>query len=351
MELVGNSAAIKGVKRLIDQVAKTQANVLILGESGTGKELVARIVHHSSSRHEGPFIPINCAAIPHELLESELFGHEKGSFTGASGMRQGRFELAKHGTLFLDEIGDMPLMMQAKLLRILQEKSFERVGGSTPIKTDVRIISATHKNLMECIRRNEFREDLYYRLNVFPIEIPPLRERKEDIAALINYFIHKFSEGNETIFQKNGFGQTESSKSIDALQFTRDALEFLINYEWPGNVRELANLMERLLILYVGKTVDYSDLSSHYFQPSLQNKLQPLKRDDKAHTVMTAKELPEEGFDLKEYLAHLEYAYIYHVLNEYHGVVSRAAKRLGLRRTTLVEKMKKYGIGRGIITK
>lgn len=322
MELVGNSAAIIGVKRLIDQVAKTEANVLILGESGTGKELVARIVHNSSPRKEGPFVPINCAAIPQELLESELFGHEKGSFTGAIGTRQGRFELAKHGTLFLDEIGDMPLMMQAKLLRVLQEKSFERVGGNISIKTDVRIISATHKNLIDCIRLKEFREDLYYRLNVFPIEIPPLRSRKEDVSVLIKHFAH-------------------------SLEFTRDALEFLINYEWPGNVRELANVMERLMILYVGKTVDYSDLSCQYFQ----NKIQPLKRDDKALTVMTAKELPAAGFDLKEYLAHLEYAYIYHALNEYHGVVSHAAKRLGLRRTTLVEKMKKYGLGRGIITK
>lgn len=328
--LVGQSQAIQGVKHLINQVARSDASVLILGESGTGKELVARIVHQCSHRKEGPFIAVNCAAIPLELLESELFGHEKGSFTGASGLRQGRFELAAGGTLFLDEIGDMPLAMQAKLLRILQERTFERVGGNKPIKTDVRIITATHKNLLESIQEGTFREDLYYRLNVFPIEIPPLRDRKEDIMELVRNFIVQFS-GPE----KN------------TLQFSSDAINFLENYEWPGNVRELSNLIERLMLLYANKMVEISDLSESYFQ----KRITPLRRDDKELTVMAVKDLPIDGFDLKDYLAKLEYAYIYHALDENHGVVSHAAKRLGLRRTTLVEKMRKYGIGRGIIAK
>lgn len=330
MDLVGNSNAIQIVKHLIEQVAHTDANVLILGESGTGKEMVARIVHQSSNRKDGPFIAVNCAAIPLELLESELFGHEKGAFTGATGTRQGRFELAHGGTLFLDEIGDMPLVMQAKLLRVLQERSFERVGGNKPIKACVRVITATHKDLLASIQSNEFREDLYYRLNVFPIEIKPLRERRDDVPILIQHFMQQFQQ-----------------ESIHKIGLTRNAMEFLENYDWPGNVRELANLIERLMILFSGKTVDVSDLSEHYFH----KRTQILKRDDKELTIMTVKDLPTEGFDLKEYLAKLEYSYIYQALNDNRGIVSQAAKRLGLRRTTLVEKMRKFGIGRGIVTR
>lgn len=327
--LVGKSQSIEHLKHLIDQVAKTEATVLILGESGTGKELVARIIHQNSTRKDGPFIPVNCAAIPLELLESELFGHEKGSFTGAHHLRQGRFELAAGGTLFLDEIGDMPLSMQAKLLRILQERCFERVGGNKSIKTNVRIITATHKNLLESIQKGEFREDLYYRLNVFPIEIQPLRERKEDVFALLEHFVEQFKGHHHP-----------------KIEFSQAALEFLENYEWPGNVRELSNLVERLTILFAGKKVELSDLSDQFFQKRIA-----LRRDDKDLTIMAAKDLPMEGFDLKEYLSELEYNYIHQVLNEYQGIVSHAAKRLGLRRTTLVEKMKRYGISRGIITK
>ncbi len=198
LEIIGQSKVIQDVKHLIAQVAKSPANVMILGESGTGKELVARIVHRSSARSQGPFIPVNCAAIPLELLESELFGHEKGSFTGAHITRQGRFEAAHGGTIFLDEIGDMPLVMQAKLLRVLQERNFERVGGNKPIHADVRVIAATHKNLLNCIKEGTFREDLYYRLNVFPIEIPPLRSRREDISILISYFLDQFCLQNNT---------------------------------------------------------------------------------------------------------------------------------------------------------
>ena len=231
--LVGTSRAITKVRELMGQVADKDVNVLITGESGTGKEVIARNLHFHSYRRHKPFVPVNCGAIPAELLESELFGHEKGAFTGAISERQGRFELAKGGTLFLDEIGDMPLHMQVKILRVLQERTFERVGGRKEIKADVRIIAATHRNLEEEIEEGRFREDLFYRLNVFPIEMPPLRERSEDIPLLIN-----------ELFVRN---ETEKRGSI---RLDPAALLALCQYAWPGNVRELVNLVERLTILY-----------------------------------------------------------------------------------------------------
>jgi sigma-54 specific flagellar transcriptional regulator A len=325
LELVGASSPIKMVEHLIRHVAKTSTTVLILGESGTGKELVAHIAHNLSDRAEGPFIPVNCAAIPLELLESELFGHEKGSFTGAYLSRQGRFELAAGGTLFLDEIGDMPLSMQAKLLRVLQEKSFERVGSNKSIKADVRIIAATHKNLEDSMSDGEFREDLYYRLNVFPIEIPPLRDRLEDIPLLIDYFIKKY--------------QAESNNTVE---FEMETLHFLEQYEWPGNVRELSNLIERLIILHPGKKITVQDLPEAFLRTAA-------KRLDKNLTVLTSPELnSKKRFDLKEHLAQLEFSLISQALQDCNGIVARAAKLLGLRRTTLVEKMKKYGMGREV---
>lgn len=326
LELIGVSASIKSVHHLINQVAKTMASILILGESGTGKELVARIAHQLSDRAEGPFVPVNCAAIPLELLESELFGHEKGAFTGAYLSRQGRFEMASGGTLFLDEIGDMPLAMQAKLLRVLQERSFERVGSNKSIKSDVRIIAATHKDLEDSIHDGSFREDLYYRLNVFPIEIPPLRERKEDIQVLIQHFIQLHRE------ETNHF-----------IELTLDSIQLLENYDWPGNVRELSNLIERLTILFFGKTVEASDLPEQFLRASI-------RRNDKNLMVLSTPEFSEakSRFDLKEHLAQLEFNFINRALNESNGIVARAAKKLGIRRTTLVEKMKKYGIGREI---
>lgn len=324
VELVGQSKVIADVQRLIKKVAKTNASVMILGESGTGKELIARIVHQHSERNSGPFIPVNCAAIPFELFESELFGHEKGAFTGAHQTRKGKFELAAGGTLFLDEIGDMPLTMQVKLLRVLQEKTYERVGGNQSLIADVRVISATHQNLSLRIQEGEFREDLYYRLNVFPIQIPPLRERRDDIPILIRHFMEQY-------YQDNGSG----------LALSEEALAFLCQYEWPGNVRELANLVERISILFSGKLLQLSDLSQQFFQT-----MPGSRRLDKDLTILSAKELPEEGFDLKDHLAKLEYTYITQALNEYRGIVSQAARRLGLRRTTLVEKMKKYGMVR-----
>lgn len=323
-ELIGNSKGIQAVRHLVAQVANTQANVLILGESGTGKELIAQLVHQGSDRMQGPFIPVNCAAIPDDLLESELFGHEKGAFTGAHILRQGRFELAAGGTLFLDEIGDMPIAMQAKLLRVLQERQFERIGGSKPIGTNVRVIAATNKNLEASIQLGHFREDLYYRLNVFPIDILPLRDRRDDIPLLLDYFLKQFQDRENT-----------------CVHLSEGALEKLMQYAWPGNIRELANVSERLVILFAGGTIEASDLP----EPILQSQCsyQSNKhRDDKNMTILIGK-----SFKLKEHLLELEMNFIHEALDQYHGVVSHAAKKLGLQRTTLVEKMKKLGITRG----
>jgi len=323
-ELVGKSERIRAVQALIQQVADKPTTALILGESGTGKELIARMIHQLSERKDGPFIAVNCAAIPLDLLESELFGHEKGAFTGAHAARQGRFEVAAGGTLFLDEIGDMPISMQAKLLRVLQEREFERVGGNKSIRVDVRIIAATHKDLRQCLQAGTFREDLYYRLNVFPINLPALRERKEDIGLLIQHFIEKY--------------RAETGHGID---MATDALEFLENYEWPGNVRELANLVERLVIVSSGKTITLNNLPEHFLQPYVV-------RQDNSLTVISNPSFhhPDQRFDLKEHLARLELDLINQALKDSGGVVARAAKRLGLRRTTLVEKMRKYRLGR-----
>ena len=231
--LVGSSEGIRGVRRLIEQVAGADATVLLLGESGTGKEVVARNIHYHSARRYKPFVPVNCGAIPADLLESELFGHERGAFTGAISARRGRFEMADGGTLFLDEIGDMPLAMQVKLLRVLQERTFERVGSNKSVSVDVRIIGATHSDLEESIALGKFRDDLYYRLNVFPIEMPPLRSRTEDLSLLVNDLLVRMEN------EKRG-----------SIRMTPAAMDALGRYPWPGNVRELANLVERLTILY-----------------------------------------------------------------------------------------------------
>ncbi|WP_162511898.1 sigma-54 dependent transcriptional regulator [Aeromonas sobria] len=343
--LVGKGKGIQEVRRLISQVAETDANVLILGESGTGKEVVARAIHELSPRSAGPFVPINCGAIPAELLESELFGHEKGSFTGAVAARRGRFELAQGGTLFLDEIGDMPMPMQVKLLRVLQERLFDRVGGSKPIQADVRIIAATHRDLEAMIRTQGFREDLYYRLNVFPIETPPLRDRINDIPLLLQELLNRHAE------QHHGF-----------IRLTQRAMESLMQYPWPGNVRELSNLLERLLILYPHQIVDVADLPSRYrlLPCELRDERltemderdalaavfqQPIELDHALASPRTM-QLPEEGVNLKEMLADLEVELIRQALESQDGVVARAADLLGMRRTTLVEKMKKYGMSK-----
>ncbi len=355
--LIGQTAAMQSIRFLIKQVAEKDANVLILGDSGTGKEVIARNIHQLSNRAKGPFVPVNCGAIPGELLESELFGHEKGAFTGAISSRKGRFELAQGGTLFLDEIGDMPLQMQVKLLRVLQERTYERVGGSKPIKADVRIIAATHRNLESMIEQNKFREDLYYRLNVFPIESPSLADRKEDLEVLIQEFIARFEQQHQARFN-----------------LTERALESLQQHSWPGNVRELGNLVERLLIMFPNQMVDVHDLPARYcytdeapFVPEYPDEIlerQALndifafndeEEDDQdedfvmSATTMadpTTVMLPPDGIDLKEFLSELEINLIEQALQSCDYVVSRAAEQLNLRRTTLVEKMKKYDLNK-----
>ncbi len=332
--LVGNSPGIQVVRKLIEQVANTDANVLITGESGTGKEVVARNLHYHSARREKPFVPVNCGAIPPDLLESELFGHEKGAFTGAISSRQGRFEMAEGGTLFLDEIGDMPLAMQVKLLRVIQERVFERVGSNKSIKTNVRIIAATHRDLEKEIAEGRFREDLYYRLNVFPIEMPPLRERAEDIPLLIDELI--------TRMEHEGRG---------SVRLTPAAVAALQQHKWLGNVRELANLVERLIIMFPNGVVDVRDLPEKYRKdfnldevPTMEM-AQPATRPNVVD-LSTPVRLPDEGIDLKEHMLNLESSLIKQALDEANGVVAHAARRLNMRRTTLVEKMRKYGLQR-----
>lgn len=331
--LVGNSRKIRLIREQIDQVAKTDANVLILGESGTGKEVVARNLHYHSARRDSPFVPINCGAIPADLLESELFGHEKGAFTGAISARRGRFEVAEGGTLFLDEIGDMSMHMQVKLLRVLQERTFERVGSNKTVNADVRIVAATHRNLEEAIAEGRFREDLYYRLNVFPIEMPPLRERKDDIALLINEIITRLEH------EKRG-----------SVRLTPAAIMALAEYQWPGNVRELANLVERLVIMHPFGVVDVADLPEKFqVHIPVSASSQAASMDDGIDAAMDIAQvprLPREGIDLKTHLNLMERHLIEQALEDSGGIVAHAANRLKLRRTTLVEKLRKYGLQR-----
>jgi sigma-54 specific flagellar transcriptional regulator A len=331
--LVGDSPGVRMVRRMMAQVADTDATVLVLGESGTGKEVVARCLHEGGRRRSGPFVPLNCGAIPAELLESELFGHEKGAFTGAVSSRAGRFELARGGTLFLDEIGDMPLAMQVKLLRVLQERRFERVGGSQSQEADVRIVCATHKNLDEMIARGAFREDLYYRINVFPIEMPPLRERTEDLPLLVSELTARLA--------REGRG---------SVRFNAAALESLRRHPWAGNVRELANLVERMAIMHPGAVAGARDLPLKFrhleglAEESLDLPEQAPEPVRAGSAEASLALLPVSGLDLKEYIQDLERSLIQQALDDCSGVVARAAERLRLRRTTLVEKMRKYGM-------
>ena len=342
--LAGRSKSIQKTRELIDQVAKSDATVLILGESGTGKEVVAQALHRASLRKDKPFVPVNCGAIPGELLESELFGHEKGAFTGALTSRQGRFEMAEGGTLFLDEIGDMPMPMQVKLLRVLQERTFERVGSNKTIQCDVRVIAATHRNLEREIEEKRFREDLFYRLNVFPIEVPALRERAEDIPYLVNDLIVRLEAANR-----------------GSVRLTRNALVVLMQHHWPGNVRELSNLIERLAIIYPEGLVDAPDLPekfqtydvpaeslSAWIDPDAEQEVTsgtdaelPRLAGPLPANAIKSIQLPEQGIDLKEYLTDLENELIRQALEECNGVVAHAAKLLNMRRTTLVEKLRK----------
>jgi len=325
--LAGKSRAVKQVRTLIEQVANTDANVLILGESGTGKEVVARNLHYYSARKDKPFVPINCGAIPEDLLESELFGHEKGAFTGAISSRRGRFEMAEGGTLFLDEIGDMSLSMQVKLLRVLQERVFERVGSNKSIRADVRIIAATHRDLEEGIAEGKFREDLYYRLNVFPIEMPPLRERIEDLPILIKDLAERAAHQRQ-----------------NRIRMTPQAICCLGQYPWLGNVRELANLIERLSILFPTGLIDARDLPAKYQGEHCgELEIAESSAEDSLNQAITKDlRLPEDGMNLKEYLNQLEQSFIVQALEEADGVVAHAATLLHMRRTTLVEKLRKY---------
>lgn len=362
----GRSAAIQQVNSLISKVSGHDSSVLILGESGTGKEVVARAIHDGSPRRGGPFVAVNCGAIPPDLLESELFGHEKGAFTGAYTARRGRFEIAEGGTLFLDEIGDMSLPMQVKLLRVLQERVFERVGNHQPMRCDVRIVAATHRDLETAIANGRFRGDLFYRLNVFPIEMPNLRERLEDLETLIDEF-----------------AQQNIVAGRPRLRLMPRTVEALKSYGWPGNVRELANLMERLSVLFGAKPVDILDLPVRYragyltdeaieallndmtevvaddppieddvqvtdevvsLSPIIENSFQSPGSDLSASDVSQIVSLPSDGFDLREYLLDIERKLIIQALERSRGTVSHAAKLLGLRRTTLVEKMRRFNM-------
>ena len=357
----GSSAPIRAVIGLIRQVAVHDSTVLVLGESGTGKEVAARAVHDLSPRRNRPFVAVNCGAIPAELLESELFGHEKGSFTGAIAARKGRFEIAEGGTLFLDEIGDMSPSMQVKLLRVLQERVFERVGNHTPIRCNVRVIAATHRNLEQAIERGTFREDLFHRLNVFPIEMPPLRARTQDLPALVREFVDR---------------NAAEGRAMAGL--SPRALAALAAYPWTGNVRELSNLIERLSILSAGGIVDVADLPAKYrpsedwvFEEPVDEIRAPLPEHEtaaavalsepavlallegttpdvgsglQAHAPVQPVLLPVEGLDLREHLQTIERALVHQALERANGVVAHAARLLNLRRTTLVERLRKLGL-------
>lgn len=325
----GHSHRMGNVRRMIEQVAGFTTNVLITGESGTGKEWAARYIHALSPRGEHPFVPVNCGAIPADLLESELFGHEKGAFTGAISARVGRFEAAEGGTLFLDEIGDMSLPMQVKLLRVLQERVYERVGSNRSRSCDVRIVAATHRNLEDAIADGGFREDLYYRLNVFPIELPALRERIEDLPDLLDTIRKRCSDSG-----------------LQIVDITPGAVRVLKHYEWPGNIRELSNLVERLCVLYPSGTVDIPNLPTRYTAKA------PLRDSDREGVASTRAsgpqpqdfDLPSESVPLKAYLENIEVALIRRALHECNGVIAHAAQHLQIRRTTLAEKMKRHGI-------
>ena len=309
-ELVGESPAIHALRTQILSAAPSHGRVLIRGESGTGKELIARAIHRQSLRAESPFVEVNCAAIPDELIESELFGHERGAFTGATTTRRGKFELADGGPIFLDEVGDMSIKTQAKVLRVLQEQTFERVGGSETLTVDVRVIAASNKNLEDEIQRGNFREDLFYRLNVIPFEVLSLRDRKEDIVLLAEHFLGLFS---------GEYGKREKNIS-------RDALDLLVKYPWPGNVRELRNVMERMVIMVPRNSIEAGDLET-----SLRIRTEPGPVEEMEGTLREAREQFEKKFILRR-------------LQETHWNITRTAERLGIERSNLHRKMKGYGI-------
>lgn len=316
--MIGRSRAMRDVFERISKVAKTDSTILIMGPSGTGKELVASAIHKLSSRGTKNRVSVNCGAIPGELLESELFGHMKGAFTGAISNRKGRFELAQNGTIFLDEIGDMPQLLQVKLLRVLQERQIEPVGSSENIDIDVRVIAATHRDLEKAVAEGKFREDLFYRLNVIPIKMPALKERREDIPLLISHFLDRFVSADRS----------------NEISFAPLTMDLLMGYDWPGNVRELENVIERLVILRGGNEILPEDLPAKIFRSN------PLATNQ----YKTLFELPEIGVDLKQILSDIEDSLIMQAMNRTGGNKNQASKLLTLNRTTLIEKMKKKNL-------
>jgi DNA-binding NtrC family response regulator len=311
--LVGHSRVMRDLFQLLETVAATSSTVLITGETGTGKELAARAIHHSSPRRANRFVAINCSAIPETLLEAELFGHVRGAFTGAVGTRQGRLEQAHKGTLFLDEIGTMSPALQAKLLRVLQEREFERVGDSHTIKIDVRVIAATHSDLTKMVADGSFREDLFYRLNVIPVQLPPLRDRREDIPLLVQHFLQKLA----------------GEAGRGAVTISQDALRRLMAYQWPGNIRQLENACERALAFSQGRSqIDVPDLT-----PDIQNQAAPVDSSDVW--------FPDDGLDFERYIEAVELSLIRRSLERTQGNKRQAAKLLHLKRTTLIEKLKR----------
>ena len=353
--IIGKSKAVRSTRDLIKKVAPSNSTVLILGESGTGKELVARALHSCSERSGATFVPVNCGAIPADLMESELFGHKKGAFTGAISDRKGRFELANNGTIFLDEIGDMPLDLQVKLLRVLQERVIDPVGSVGQLNIDVRVVAATHQNIVEKIKLGQFREDLYYRLNVIPIEIPALRDRIDDVLPLLGHFATKAAaSGNVPI------------------KFTENSLKILTEYSWPGNIRELANLIDRFTTLYPGEVVDLTQVASSMLPQEFKTKVSELNFTKKGENIgieVGAMEIgeplhdaaenhveeaimmaqgwdfiPDGGFGLKDKLKEIEKKFIQNALDKSGGNVSKTARLLNMQRTTLIEKINKYKI-------
>ena len=310
--IVSDNDKMRAIFELVEKVSDSDSTVLIYGESGTGKELIARAIHYNSYRQDKPLVPINCGAIPGELLESELFGYEKGAFTGATSLRIGRFELANGGTVFLDEIGEMSPALQVKILRVLQEREFERVGGTRTVKVDVRIIAATNKNLDDLVANHQFREDLYYRLNVIPLELPPLRDRKSDIPLLVAYFMDRFN--------------AEKKRHIEGV--APEATEMLLRYHWPGNVRELENLIERITILKGSGIITPEDLPDKLSQSFSDG-------------VVPEVDIPNGGLNFDDAVQAFERQLLTKALQRTHGVKSKAAELLSMNRTTLVEKVKK----------
>jgi len=350
--IVGSSHEAVSLRNLIETIGKSDSTTLILGESGTGKDLTARALHEVSSRKNNPFIPVNCGAIPKDLLESELFGHKKGSFTGAISDRKGRFQLAHTGTLFLDEIGDMSLDLQVKLLRVLQERQIDPVGSSNSISVDVRVVAATHKNIETLIEEGKFREDLYYRLNVLPIEIPNLASRKADIPELVRYFCLEHADSHNAPITLN-----------------KTSMEIFLSYHWPGNIRELSNLIARYSALIPGGTIDLNELPlsmiPNLMREFLSQKTDSLHLSDNNDNLEQSSEdhfenslsdveriigltqekvLPTEGLNLKEYLMDIEKDLIDQALKRSQHNVSQTARLLGLQRTTLIEKINKHGL-------